>query len=437
MKKNWQHLFKMIIRWFFYLFVFLLPWQTKLIIKADASNFNEVSFYISHILLIFVLLFFLFYRATNKNYQEKAQLDWYCLAGFSFFIFLSFFFASDKILAFYKYIIIMLGLGLFYLLQEGFKRQAYGEAILEKSRVIFVFLSSIFLHVSLGIYQFLNQNAFAFKYFGLASHHPEDLGVSVIETLSGRWLRAYGGFDHPNIFGGVLAIAIILSSYLLAKKKLIRTKREITVSIFLFLFYFFALLALIFSFSRSAWLALIVGLIALFIIFLVKKEKWALGRLIALLFFSAILSSLIYFSYQDLFITRVNAEGRLEEISFSERRLQLVEVGGVLKDKWFFGTGIGNYTTFLANQDLEKNGFKKADWSYQPVHNSFLLLWAESGLLALFFFLTFFVVLWRRASKEVFVWSLLLPLILLMFFDHWLLSLPFGIIFLFFILGLI
>ena len=437
MKKNWHNLFEGIIKWSFYLFVFLLPWQTKLIVRAGANNFSEISFYASHLLLIFVLLIFLSYRAFNKNYQERVQVAWYCLAGFSFFIFLSFFFAPDKVLAFYKYIIIMLGFGLFYLLQEGFKRSAYGEAILEKSRVMLIFLSSIFLHVSLGIYQFLNQKAFSFKYLGLASHYPENVGVSVIETLSGRWLRAYGGFDHPNIFGGVLAISIILASYLLAKKKLIRTKKEITESIFLFVFYFFALLALIFSFSRSAWLALIIGLIALFIIFLIKKEKWALGRLVALLFFSAILSGVMYFSYQDLFTARVNAEGRLEEISFSERRFQIDEAASVLRDKWLFGTGIGNYTTFLANKDLENNGLKKADWAYQPVHNSFLLLWSESGLLALFFFLTFFIALWRRSSKEVFAWSLLLPLILLMFFDHWLLSLPFGIIFLFFIFGLI
>ena len=437
MKKNWHSLFEKIIKWSFYLFVFLLPWQTKLIIRAGANNFNEISFYVSHLLLIFVLLVFISYRAFSKNNQERAQLAWYSLAGFSFFIFLSFFFAPDKVLAFYKYIIIMLGFGLFYLLQEGFKKSAYGEAILEKSRVMFIFLSSIFLHVSLGVYQFLNQGAFASKYLGLASHYPENVGVSVVETLSGRWLRSYGGFDHPNIFGGVLAVSIILASYLLAKKKLIRTKKEITESIFLFVFYFFALLALIFTFSRSAWLALVIGLIVLSIIFLVRKEKWALGRLVALLFFSAILSGIIYFSYQDLFTTRINAEGRLEEISFSERRFQIDEATSVLRDKWLFGAGIGNYTTFLANKDLEGNGVKKADWAYQPVHNSFLLLWAESGLLALFFFLTFFVALWRRSSKEAFAWSLLLPLILLMFFDHWLLSLPFGIIFLFFIFGLI
>ena len=437
MKKNWQKLFEGIIKWSVYLFVFLLPWQTKLIIKPAGNNFNEISFYASHLLLVVVLLFFLSYRSFNKNYQEKAHFIWYCLAGFSFFVFLSFFFAPDQVLSFYKYIIIMLGFGLFYLLQEGIKRPAYGEAILDKGRLIFVFLSSIFFHVLLGIYQFLNQKAFAFKYLGLASHYPENVGVSVIETLSGRWLRAYGGFDHPNIFGGVLAITIILASYLLAKKKLIRTKKETVESIFLFVFYFFSLLALIFSFSRSAWLALLVGLISLFIIFLIKKEKWALGRLVVLLFFSVVLSGVVYFSYQDLFFTRVNAEGRLEEISLNERRLQIVEVGAVLRDKWLFGTGVGNYTTFLAGKDLEMNGFKKADWDYQPVHNSFLLLWSESGLLALFFFLSFFIALWHRSSKDFFSWSLLLPLILLMFFDHWLLSLPFGIIFLFFVFGLI
>lgn len=437
MKKKLSDFFEKVIRASFLVFVFLLPWQTKLIVRPAGNNFNEISFYLSHLVLFFVLVLFLIYQLLKKEYQEKGIAVWYCLSGLALITFISFFFAPDKVLAFYRYVIILLGIFLFYFLQQAFRQPVYGEAIIEKTKVIFIFLGSVFFHVSLGIYQFLNQKSFAFKYLGLASHNPEDLGVSVVETLSGRWLRSYGGFDHPNIFGGVLVIAIILASYLLAKKKLIRTNKEILESIFLFIFYFFALLALLFTFSRSAWLALALGFIALFVVFLIKKEKWALGRLAMLFFFSIFLSGIICFSYQDLFFTRLESNGRLEKISASERSSQLIEAQEVIGEKWLFGTGIGNYTRFLADKDVSENNLKKADWEYQPVHNSFLLLWSESGFLALIFLLAFFVSAWKRGHLEGFAWFLLIPLIVLMLFEHWFISLPFGIIFLFFIFGLI
>jgi len=436
MNKKLDKFLQQIIRILFYTFVFLLPWQTKLIIKPSDNNFTEISFFVSHIILLLLLMVFLLYRVIKKDYHSRSSVMWYSLAGLSLFAFLSFFFAPDKVLAFYMFIILMLGLGLFYFLQEGCKKFAYVDSVIEKSTTVFVFLTSIFFHVLLGIYQFLSQRAFAFKYLGLASHFPEDLGVSVIETSSGRWLRAYGGFDHPNIFAGVLIIAIILATYYLAKKKAIRTKTETIESLFLFIFYFFSLLALLFTFSRSAWVAFIIAFISLVILFIYKKDKWALGRLAALFLFSIILISTIFFSYRELFMMRIEASGRLEQISLDERKDQLATVSKVLKEKWFFGVGLGNYTTYLKNSDFDRNGIKKADWQYQPVHNSLFLLWVQSGLLALVFFITFLITLWKKSREEAFVWFLLLPLILLMFFDHWLLSLPFGVIFLFFILGI-
>jgi O-antigen ligase len=223
---------------------------------------------------------------------------------------------------------------------------------------------------------------------------------------------------------------------LLATKKLINSARELLESVFLFIFYFFGLLALFFTFSRTSWVAVVLGLLILLIIFLTKKDKWAVGRLAALIFFSLVLATTIFFSYQELFQTRVSASGRLEEVSISERKAQLVESEGILKDSWLFGIGIGNYTAALSAQD--ESGIKKAAWDYQPVHNAFVLLWTEGGVFVLFFFLAFLVVLVRKNNRrEFFSWSLLAILVLLMLFDHWLLSLPFGVLFLFFTLGLI
>ena len=435
MKQNWEKFYKIVLRGLFYTFVFILPWQTKLIIRPAVDNFNEVSFFASHIILALAFLVFVAYKSRLRDDNGKVSEMWYFLAGLSIFIFLSFFFAPDKVLAFYRYIIFLLGLGLFYILREGTIVHPYTEQIINKGKIVIVFLSSIFIHIVLGIYQFLFQNTFASKYLGLASHDPYVSGASVIATVSGRWLRAYGGFDHPNIFGGVLAISLILAAYMLAKKRHINSLKDTSESIFLFIFYFFGLLAMLFTFSRAAWLAAVIGLLVLIFILIIKKDRWAIGRLLALIFFSAILSTVIFFSFRELFDTRIKAESALERISIEERQAQIFESKVLLKDNWLFGTGIGNYTAALNAQDdkLQKEPMQ----SLQPVHNAFILLWAEGGIFVLVFFLAFFISLFNRKGREDFSWSLLIALSVLMIFDHWLLSLPFGTLFLFFVFGML
>lgn len=434
MRKNWEKFYKIVLSALFYIFVFLLPWQTKFIIRSAENNFNELSFFASHIFLALAFLVFVAYKSRFRDDNGRVAEIWYFLAALSVFIFLSFFFAPDKVLAFYRYIIFLLGLGLFYVLREGTLVRPYIEQIIDKSKTLIVFLSSIFLHIILGIYQFLFQSSFASKYFGLAVHDPYLSGTSVIATESGRWLRAYGGFDHPNIFGGVLVISLIVTAYMLSVKKHINSKKDIAESIFLFIFYFFGLLALLFTFSRSAWLALFVGLFVLLLTMIIRKDRWSIGRFLALGFFSFILSFVIFFAFKELFHTRIQAEAPLERISIKERQSQIYESREILKENWVFGTGIGNYTTALSVKNKIE---QKPTDNCQPVHNAFILLWAEGGIFVLIFFLSFFVSLFRRHGRDDFSWALLASLVVMMAFDHWLLSLPFGTLFLFFVFGLL
>jgi O-antigen ligase len=247
-------------------------------------------------------------------------------------------------------------------------------------------------------------------------------------------LRAYGGFDHPNLFGCALAVSLILAAYMLARKRHINSLKDTAESIFLFIFYFFGLLALLFTFSRTSWLAIFVGLFILAIILTIKKDRWAIGRLLALMFFSAIFSLVIFFSFRELFEVRLKTESALERISIEERQGQIFESKELLKEKWLFGAGIGNYTaTLSAKSSIEKKPTDK----YQPVHNAFILLWAEGGVFVLIFFLAFFISLFSRKGREDFSWALLISLMVLMIFDHWLFSLPFGTLFLFFIFGML
>lgn len=425
--------FKKVFKYFFYLFIFILPWQTKLILHSGETNYTEISLYVNQAVLLIVLFAFFIYKFRSKDFKEHIPEVWYFLAGLELFIFGSFFVAFDQVLAFYHYLIFLEALGLFYLLREGTIFKGYEESCLNKVTVIYVFLVSIFFQAGLGIYQFLTQSSFAFKYLGLAAHDPQNLGVAVVEAASGRFLRAYGGFDHPNIFGGVLAMAIILAVYLLVKKKVLNSNREVIESIFLFIFYFSALLALFFTFSRTAWLALAIGLVVLLVSLIINRDRWMIGRFLALVFFSAIFLFIIVKPYQDLLMVRIEADSRLEQKSLDERRTYFEQAKGLIKNNFVFGVGIGNYTDTLNNQEANI----KPAFVNQPVHNVFLLLLAENGILALIFFLGFLVCLILKDRRETYSWAIIITLLVLMMFDHWLISLPYGVLFLFLILGLI
>lgn len=424
---------KNFFQYLLYIFVFLLPWQTKLILRPAETNFTEISLYASQIILFLILVVFFVYKFRSKDSGDTSSKIWYFLAGLELFIFASFFAAIDQALAFYHYLIFLEVLGLFYLLREGTAFKEYSEPYLSKINIIYVFFVSILFQAILGIYQFLTQSSFAFKYLGLALHNPEEPGVAVIEAASGRFLRAYGGFDHPNIFGGVLAISLIIAVYFLAKKKVLNSNKEIIESIFLFIFYFFSLFALFFTFSRSAWLAYAAGLFFLLVSFIKEKDRWMIGRYLALIFFSFIFLFIITKPYQDLILVRVNANTRLERISLNERNIYFEQSETLIKSQPILGVGIGNYTSELNRRDQ----YKKPAWVNQPVHNCFLLIFSEGGVFSFIFFLGFLIYLILKDRRETFSLAVIAALIILMMVDHWLISLPFGITFLFFVLGLI
>lgn len=425
------------IEYAFYLFVFLLPWQTKLIIRPAITNFTEISIYVSHLLFLVILIAFFAWQLRRQEGSEPISPLWVSLVALEVGVLISFFFALDQFLAFYHYILLLMSIGLFYMLRAGTFRYSYEDSRFSVNKVITSLLISLFFQASLGIYQFLMQFSPANKFLGLAAHHADLPGTSVIETASGRWLRAYGGLDHPNILAGVLAIALVITAYLLAERKMIRSKTEAATSLLLFVFYFFALTALFFTFSRAGWLAYTSGLVILLIVLIYKRDHWMLGRYLVLLFFSAVMLFIVAFPYRDLVFTRTTGawEGvsRLEQKSLTERNNYLDQAGSLIKDSWIFGVGVGNYTRVLERDD----GNRQEAWAYQPVHNSFLLLFAQSGIVSLISFLAFLYFLIKKDRRAVYSGAVLAALVVLMIFDHWLISLPFGLLFLFLVLGLL
>ncbi len=271
----------------------------------------------------------------------------------------------------------------------------------------------------LAIAQFYLQEVFANKWLGMAFHLPSHFGASVIETGSGRWLRAYGSFGWPNSLGFYLAIVWILGFIVYSKFYLEKKSKLLLVSFTAG--QMIVLSGLILSFSRAAWIAVFVGLIT-FVCLIVKKNNsseekhyqnlYFLGRQLIsaaglVLFFVATLSS--------LFFTRLNPITRLEALSVNDRLNQYTEAQKIIVQHFWFGVGPGNYSNYLA---IVHPGLQV--WELQPVHNIFLLEMAEMGFLFLCFhsllFLSLISFVWKRNR---FFLPIIVTLLLTGLFDHW------------------
>lgn len=441
---------KKIIEYGLYLVVFLLPIQTRLIFRQfqvgpegvgrGFLEYLSISIYVVDILILFLLslAFIEFLKNFHIYIKGKFEMLQYFIVGLDLFIFISLFFAFDKMLSLHRYVVFLIGLGLFFLILK---------AQYSRKKLFLFFFSSLFIQALLAIWQFFVQETFAFKWLGLASHFPHQLGASVIETVGPngvgeRWLRAYGGLDHPNILGGVLAIGIILGIFLMIREKSdavlsVTDKDDHRAKYFSYLFWVFILvlfLGLVFSFSRSSWLGLSLALLFLIIYFLIRK-RWAKEFIVLkVVFVFAILAVIIFSQYGHLFITRLEREGRLEDKSNIERAFYFNESKNIIKENLWFGVGIGNYTVSTL-RNREGSYF----WTYEPVHNTFLLVLSEIGIFGFLVYIGFLIFLaWQSIKKKkIFNLAFLIILVTIMFFDHWLWSLHFGILLFWMIIGII
>ncbi|MDD3711103.1 MAG: O-antigen ligase family protein [Patescibacteria group bacterium] len=430
-----------IIEYLFYLFVFTFVWQTKLIIVPAETNYNEIALYFNYLLLALILIIFIFYFFKYKRNEAINNFDfakyWVALAGMEFFIFLSIFASSVRAVSIFKYILFLLSFGLLFLMTQ-FK--------FNFKKIILIFLSALLFQASLGIFQFFSQKSFSNKYLGIASHEASVLGVSVLENDLGRFVRAYGATDHPNVFGALMFFAIFFVILLLVIDPYLefsslnnkvssgfkegeRNKKYRGRKILFYFVLLIFIIALMVSFSRSAFLALGLSLIFLFLTSLFNKNSFKKYYPIFIFCLTSIL--LFFIIFKPLIVNRFKLSSRLEKISISERSEQIGEASKIIKSNPWLGVGLGAYH----NKVLELNPTWES-YQAQPVHNTFLLSLAEIGLWGFILFLLFIFYIIKKNVLQVHYFPLFIGIFVFMAFDHWLWSLPFGLLFMFFLFGL-
>ncbi len=350
--------------------ILTLPWQTRWFVDAQLVGWpweqGRISIYIAWLPLIATIILGIFQPKCALPFSFRRNLFWLIAALGACTVIAA---PSPATTAIQWWIQVILLAAFFVTL---FRTKV------EPVKVASWFVLSLVPHALLAIWQFATQTVIGSSWLGMSPQNPADLGVSVVQTSVGRFLRAYGGFPHPNILGGWMATGLLIALWLnITPLKLRGGKGVIWLIEGLFT------LALFYSFSRSAWLAVAVGL-ALLVILNVGEGYAKLKNLgesakltnskrrLLSLAIPIILFATLTIVHRDLVLTRADIQSsRLEQKSIVTRIQTLRDGIGVFQAVPLFGTGPNSELPVLATLKkhwIEEDSIRIAALGQFPGH---------------------------------------------------------------------
>ena len=404
--KNLDHLFnKHSLRFLHFYDFFILAILSVLVIKKEKFLKNTTIsewFLFSYIIILRVSLIF----AKNPiHHRAFIELLLVTIAAFGFFIFKANYFKKNKEF-FLKVFFIAIFTGAFFesvigimqfILQKPlgfFFEPNFGDKILGSATI------------------FLKENSFMHSFFQNKT----------------EYLRAHGTFIHPNVLSGFLCISSLLTIF-----QIYRSNRKLFFSSFLSL----QTVAMILTFSRAAFVSFFVSVGLFFILMLIKKYEIKKVTFFFFLFFLLVIS----FFFKDLL-----ERGYLGKKFQSKRAIEL-NVGSsdvrkylgfasknMIKERPILGIGFRNFI-------LKKDQYSSFPIERANVHNIYLLIASESGILSLIVFLllvgiVFFKTLRGKTQPfEITIICIVFCFLFIGFFDHYPISSQFGKVVFFLSLG--
>ncbi len=320
--------------------------------------------------------------------------------------------------------------------------------------IVVLFSCGILFESFLATAQFIAQSSMGgiFYFFGERAMSQSTPGAAVAMLNGQLLLRPYGTFPHPNVLAGYLtvAMAIVIFNFQFSIFNQISNFKKIILSFSVLL----GTIAMLLSMSRVA----IVVWILILCFFVIKnlriKNSFQISNLKLKIFLGIFLIIATIFSMSSLRYRYTDILGE----SFTERvRLANIAID-MINTHPIFGVGLFNFIPTIPAFYTPKN---ESLFTYlQPVHNIFLLVASETGLIGLSFVVWFLVKICKRFKisssahstagrqdlrfknnklyiAEILIHkSLFIILIVLGMFDHYFLTIQQGQLLLVFVLGL-
>ena len=271
-----------------------------------------------------------------------------------------------------------------------------------------------------GLWYFLGERSFSLSTLNVAKTTiPFHLPFISREII----IRAYSTFPHPNVFAGFLVFVLLL---LLSQKNyitllsfstiqnikkiscfnfFIKRRNNLIIDLLYWTIVIILLIALFFTFSKTAWLAFFLG-----VLWLLRISK-SVKIFITILVISSVIittwQTIVPFPYNESITVR-------KELNYAA-----VEM---LKTSPWFGIGLKQFIT-----NLPKHLLSRTIFFLQPVHNMYLLILTEIGVVPTFLFSILSYLLIKKShpisQSSLFI---LIPFLLIGLNDHYLITLQQG-----------
>ncbi len=219
--------------------------------------------------------------------------------------------------------------------------------------------------------------------------------VSVITANDGtRYLRAYGLADHPNILGGVLAFGALI----VAGKGSREFERGASYRAPVF---GVGAVALLLTFSRASWLALLGGVVVMATMLLLIRDRTALRRLGVTCLAGMIAAAPFIAPYRAALGARTELSGGsvTEVHSVNEREAVSDLTIKLLVEHPIVGVGIGTLPVAMHAR------FPNFQYNFQPASVVVLDVAAETGLIGGTAYLVLLVAPWLALLLKRFRWT--------------------------------
>lgn len=425
----------------FYLLILFLPtqfgkhfWPEFSIVSGIRIDYLSPTVYLNDILIFLLFICWLSKKSKNTGSKEQSYLagnprkvnvskDNLKIKKFNFKLFICLFiFLFFNVFFSHNFLN-----GLYYLFKFlefsfiGFYVAAYVTTIKELKKVILFLVFSVVIQSLLAIAQFFNQGSIGglLYFLGERTFNSSTPGIANASINGELMLRPYATFPHPNVLAGFLLCVMILSLGFFRIYKNYGNKLIIIFSLF------FGTIALVLTMSRIA----VILWMFISLVFLFKQKLFNVKYKILSAFILILLLSFSPFANR-LFSTNFNEES-------SVQRQELISLSfKIFNQNSIFGVGLGN---FLPSLPSVQKSFPTTFY-LQPVHNIFILVLIETGVVGFIFFIWFLIETYKHLlinlKTHAVFFMCLTAILILGLFDHYFLTLQQGRLLLSMVLGL-
>jgi O-antigen ligase len=400
-------------RVFFYLTVLLLPTQLGkhffpdwALVLGRRLDYLSPTIFLTDITIMLTLASWFF--SSFSSFKIKNYWKFVAFVGF---VVLNIFFAASPLVAFSKWLkILEFVLFGFYIIKT---KPSFSRSLWCLSFAVFysslIAIAQFFLQHSIGsLFWFLGERTFDITTPGIARIQLLPISLSpylpIHPSSVSELLRPYATFPHPNVLGGFLAVAlplIIFNNMTPLFNKLLLSQRVKRLSLVdkakpwaqrtigsLKLFRVSTIIlgcfTLILTFSRSAWVAGIIGLFILLFLHFRSIKNYLFIGFVVFIGFVGLLWVLPYFQTLTPENESVYVRNELSNAAIS-----------IWKTSPIIGVGLGNFLV-----ELPKYYPHREIFFLQPVHNIYLLILSETGLIGFGMVLYFLFKLFKHIARQ-------------------------------------